>query len=502
MSIGTHSVSLLPARVSSLGGRYVRLVEPTRGGPEQPSDGALRKLAAAMVLPSFADEVREKLQESEVPAGYTYLAQLVAHDLSFDSATLHQRQLDPGFTEDFRTPRFDLDSVYGRGPADQPYLYETPSWRDANGRRWARRFILGPELDKSVRDVPRVSDPRGVALIGDPRNDQNAILSQLHGAFLQFHNRLADEHDDWDFERVQRSVRHHYQHIILEDLLPRLVGTELLGRLLARNESGYEVLAKSLLIGALESAQKQSGDTPVLPLEFAVAAFRLGHSMVRPSYKLTRMLPSFQTVDSESLNSLVGFAKPMISSWRIQWDLFLDLPGGRERVSRRDRLQLAYKIDTSIAAPLNQLPPIQNLAERNLLTGKSRNLASGQEVAKAFGVEPLDDASILIGNVAENAGTAITAVDASFAGHCPLWVYILAEAHAARVADKRGEVKVVGHPRQLGELGGRLVAETFIALLQADRSSILNLDEPFKPEFGGGRFGLGEFLVAALKTTS
>lgn len=503
MAEGSHTISLIPSRGFSLGGRYIRLVQPPRGAPA-PSDDALRKLAEAMILTNSADETRQQRQEGGVPSGYTYLAQFVAHDLSFNSATMHQRQLDQDFAEDFRTPRFDLDAVYGRGPVDQPYLYETPTWRGPDGRLAARRFVLGPVLDKSVHDLPRVTEPRGVALIGDPRNDQNAILSQLHGAFLHFHNRLVDEHEGWDFERVQQSVRLHYQHVVLEDLLPRLVGTNLLSRLLSRSNAGYKVLAQSLLGGALDGAERLPGDLPVLPLEFAVAAFRFGHSMVRPSYKLTRILPSFDTVNEQSLNSLVGFPKPALRSWRVQWDLFVDLPGGRERVSPQDRLQMAYSIDASIAAPLNMLPPIQNLAERNLLAGRGHGLASGQAVARFFGIEPLDDASILIGNVAEDAGVPITKIDPSFAGNCPLWTYVLAEAHAARLADQNvaGQSSQPVHPRQLGELGGRLVAETFLALLRADRSSILHLNEPFVPEFTGAHFGLGEFLVAALKTTS
>src|SRR5207248_5595211 len=62
----------------------------------------------------------------EIPAGYTYLGQFIDHDITFDPISTLQRQNDPDALFDFRTPRFDLDNLYGRGPDDQPYLYDGP----------------------------------------------------------------------------------------------------------------------------------------------------------------------------------------------------------------------------------------------------------------------------------------------------------------------------------------------------------------------------------------
>src|SRR5439155_1658736 len=125
-----------------------------------------------------------------ISAGFTYLGQFIDHDLTFDPASSLQKQDDPDALVDFRTPRFDLDCLYGRGPDDQPYLYEDDGVRMLLGRP-----LTGNPHDPNTRDVPRNSPAPGSpkrALIGDPRNDENVIVSQLHATFLRFHNRLAD----------------------------------------------------------------------------------------------------------------------------------------------------------------------------------------------------------------------------------------------------------------------------------------------------------------------
>src|SRR6266446_3481223 len=127
-------------------------------------------------------------EESGIPALYTYLGQFIDHDITFDPASSLQMQNDPDALVDFRSPAFDLDNVYGRGPDDQPALY--------NGDD---TFLLGDPIfgasDPNARDLPRNNAAVRRALIGDPRNDENAIISQLQGLFLRFHNRvLADNH--------------------------------------------------------------------------------------------------------------------------------------------------------------------------------------------------------------------------------------------------------------------------------------------------------------------
>jgi ABC-type antimicrobial peptide transport system permease subunit len=124
-----------------------------------------------------------------------------------------QQQNDPDALVDYRTPRLDLDSLYGRGPADQPYMYNGSKFR-------LGRPLLENDKATRVRDLPRYIDPNDPkaarrALIGDKRNDENVIVSQLHAAMLQFHNELVDQDPKASFRDIQQRVRWHYQWIVV-----------------------------------------------------------------------------------------------------------------------------------------------------------------------------------------------------------------------------------------------------------------------------------------------
>src|SRR5437016_7699048 len=153
-------------------------------------------------------------EESGIPALYTYLGQFIDHDITFDPASSLQKQNDPDALTDFRTPAFDLDNVYGRGPDDQPYMYNSQA------------FLLGDPLnggDPNATDLPRNNANPRRALIGDPRNDENTIVSQFQGLFLRFHNRTLQDNPGLAFANVQRLVRVHYQYVVINAFLPRIV---------------------------------------------------------------------------------------------------------------------------------------------------------------------------------------------------------------------------------------------------------------------------------------
>ena len=153
-------------------------------------------------------------EESAIPALYTYFGQFVDHDITFDPASSLQKQNDPNALVDFRSPALDLDNVYGRGPSDQPYMYDGDTGK----------FLLGAPLtggNQGAKDLARNGQDR--ALIGDPRNDENSLVSQLQGLVHRFHNRYVTEHASLSFEEVQQQVRFHYQYIIVNDFLPRIV---------------------------------------------------------------------------------------------------------------------------------------------------------------------------------------------------------------------------------------------------------------------------------------
>lgn len=508
--------------------------------------------------PSASPETDEKFQDDEesgIPSGYTYLGQFIDHDITFDPASSLQKQNDPDGLVDFRTPALDLDCVYGRGPEDQPYMYES------NGKK----FLLGRQLTEGgtpvtgrtvPRDLPRfkgdIPNAKTRALIGDKRNDENVIVSQLQCVFLQFHNRLAGEmmtqNPDVEFKEIQRRVRWHYQYVVLNDFLPRIVGTKTMEKIWPNWRQGYCCDNQPNL------CFYKFHDDPYIPIEFSAAAYRFGHSMIRPIYRLNTKINQpianddpgltgrffiFAGVQERGLNGFDEFP----SHWAIDWSLYFDIKhldaNGESTDGGITRVQPAYKIDTSIVNPLAFLPEFSdensfdvkgaaltlgnsprdnlrpqehshrspsNLAIRNFWRGNSMGLPSGQDVARAMGETVIEDKDLLIGK-AQADDTHKTGdfqslndftfkikdtdpekrVQNAFVGKAPLWYYVLAEAQLAwrKLAVNAKDADEANRlPVTLGPVGGRIVAETLIGLLLADSHSYLNQDPKWVPEVG------------------
>jgi hypothetical protein len=468
-------------------GRLFRGLPPARFGADEDHNNAnLRALAQAMVAGHDPLKDGRGPDESGIPALYTYLGQFIDHDLTFDPASSLQKQNDPNALTDFRSPAFDLDCVYGRGPDDQPYMYVSGD---------DPRFLLGHPLTGGApnpgeaRDLPRAHNHR--AIIGDPRNDENTIVSQLQGLFLRFHNRLLSERN-LPFERVQQLVRFHYQYVILNDFLPRLVRDDVLTAL----KSGGQFDPRNLVFYHFRN-------DPFMPVEFSTAAYRFGHSMVRPFYRINdqNLLAIFP--------DLVGFqaVKP---DRGLDWGRFIDIDL-RSNLNDKNRLQFAYRIDTSLVDPLGNLPPQVaknpgSLPERNLLRGWRLGLPSGQDVARAMGVTPLTDEQILIGKAEDHPDAPLPnilqlkgAEKDIFRYNCPLWTYILAEAAMNRtpVQIPVTQPKTFVNTPQLGPVGGRIVAEVFLGLMFGDKQALLSLDRNWTP-LGKPDYKLKDFVKFAL----
>ena len=463
----------------------------------------LTKLADLMVSEKDAQPTpedanpRDDEENTGISAGYTYLGQFIDHDITFDPASSLQKQNDPDSLEDFRTPRFDLDNVYGRGPDDQPYLYQS----DGKRLLLSTRKLTGSSFDDNVRDLarnqpdPGDKDPRKRAIIGDPRNDENVIVSQLQGMFLRFHNRVVDLKPEASFQEVQQSVRWHYQWVILHDFLPKILGKETLESIFPRLGTASDPgIARPVL------HYYQWHHQPFMPVEFSVAAYRFGHSMVRPEYRLNTTLPGrFDIFSMDPQTSLVGF-REFPSDWAIDWRLFFDFGNNPNQFSKQ-RIQPAYKIDSSLVNPLKNLPPsvasqVSSLAQRNLMRGNSMGLPSGQDVARALHIRPIPDAQLRIGKAnqdGQKSNPSIQMVEGYQAGKAPLWFYILAESQLQFMNNDT--------PIHLGPVGGRIVGEVFAGLLAGDSHSYLNQDPFWAPEktflSKDGKFGIAELLSQA-----
>lgn len=475
-------------------GRMFRSLHAARFGSTDPENVTnLEKLGTAMSADFDEPKDGKDDEESGIPALYTYFSQFIDHDITFDPASSLQRRNDPGALVDFRTPAFDLDNVYGRGPDDQPYMY------DGSGR-----FLRGTPIaggDPNAKDLPRNSADPQRALIGDPRNDENTIVSQLQGLFLRFHNRLVRENPTLPFEEIQKLLRFHYQYVVLYDFLPRIIDGSVLDSL----KTGHHFDQHKLKFFHWKH-------DPFMPVEFSVAAYRLGHSMVRPGYRLNNnvLLPIFPIpprVKPGFPEGLTGF-RAMNPAWGIDWGRFIDIDireyDGSDAIKAK-RLQLAYRIDTSVVNPLSNLPPSvasnpSSLPARNLLRGWQMGLPSGQSVARAMNVRPLADKDILIGQAVDSPAITKTIVDVDrvFANNCPLWTYILAEAIQHKQSVKipvTGNVSI--NTPKLGPVGGRIVAEVFVGLMFGDSHSMLSLDPNWHPQ-SGTTYALKDFVAYAL----
>ena len=504
-------------------GRFVRLLPPEDVPPAEFDEDDLRRLAEQMTSEEekggpTPEGKPDPEEDPEITAAYTYIGQYTDHDLTFDpTSQLRKPPLSTAQINalaDFRTPRFDLDNLYGRGPADQPYLYQDDGIRMQLGKR-----LSGNPFDPGARDLPR--GPNGRALIGDPRNDENRIVAQLHAIFLRFHNQMVEHLGNGaSFEAVCDQVRWHYQWMLVTDFLPAVINAGTYASVFPAPRQPAEPTLPGLV-------HDEGYGIALMPVEFSVAAFRFGHSMIRPEYRLNTTIerrPIFSPdnhdgVPADVAADLGGFRR-IPSDWAIDWQFFIDLEHGAEPASISpldDRIrrqpQSAYKIDTSLVSPLRQLPSRiaadpSILALRNLMRGNVFGLPSGQAVAEALGEKPIPDDELVIGKaIAGGENKPLAEIASGFKGQAPLWAYILSEAQVTswqRAKAAKPDVDENSIPVKLGPVGGRIVAEVFAALLRGDPTSYLNQETAFEPIptfTHDGKFGLTELINVALGHT-
>ncbi|WP_322920984.1 peroxidase family protein [Nocardioides renjunii] len=477
-------------RFSRLGPPGVRLPEAT-----------LRKVALAMTGGSVVD--------GTIPAGFTYLGQFVDHDLTFDATTVaFGDSVSPAALLQGRSPTLDLDSLYGAGPLDgvSADFYEA----DRTRLKVGRTTKIGGDRARVGFDVPRVGGPgagRGKAAIPDRRNDENLVVAQTHAAMIRFHNRVVAGLGPATppaerFEKARRKVVLHYQWMLRTDYLPKICDGDVVTDVFTTGRKVVDPGADPLTM-------------PTMPVEFSVAAFRLGHAMVREAYDWNARFPD----GSGSLDLLfffsgtsggVGNGDPTLpSNWIADWRRLYRFSqvGHDELKPPPGEFNLARRIDTRLVDPLAALPKGSfdgsvsdeatiraNLAFRNLVRARMLRLASGQQMAELMRASGVPVTTLTRAQLRDGAGGPGSAqldslTDAqrdAFLADTPLWFYVLREAEL--------------NDGRLTGVGARLVVETFHRAMEGSTHSIVR-NPAFRPDLGekDGRFRMADLLLVAFE---
>ncbi|MEL6572694.1 MAG: peroxidase family protein [Pseudomonadota bacterium] len=415
-------------------------------------------LTRAQIVKAFDDLVdtmqTDQIADGPADAGMTFFGQFIDHDITLDATSAIGTKIDPRSIRNIRTPELDLDCVYGDGPEASPYLF---------GEGDAHEFLLFGRKDNPY-DLAR--NCKGRALIGDFRNDENILVSQVQGAFISLHNILMTEaekntdakhdishcasmgvrSDVWhsivkkeltSFEEVRRFIRLHYQWIILNEFLPSFVDQADIDHALT-----HEIFP----------------DAPIMPAEFSVAAYRFGHATVQPSYVLRKgeapldlfALSAFGPRDNGATIEMAQFFGPHAQK---------ALPVGIKMAETLFALP-DFIVGSGLMWGDHEIPVEQakKLGLRNILRDRTAmQIASGQQMARHLGLDVLPPPEALQDNNVDKT---------------PLWFYCLQEAEVS------GQGKLSG-------VGGKLVASVFVKLLREDGESVLHVPD-FKPWPGFG----------------
>lgn len=437
----------------------------------------------------MGDPGRETLPDSNIPAGFTYVGQFVDHDITLDVSSTIDVAIDANTINNMRSPALDLDSLYSRGPALDPFFYSFPT----SGPSTAIKFQLGTNTNtgpggpggaagaggmqvQTDFDVPRVHNPlnpplsSNTAIIGDPRNDENLIVVQFHQTMLRFHNQVVDllvlaGFTGDIFVEARKIVTHHYQWAVVNDFLKRVCGTPAI------------TAAMSGVVAPIGSAFR-------MPVEFAVAAYRFGHSMIRNNYWVNFNFPNATLAQVFEFNRNPRL--PVFSNWVVDFNAFFNT-GVVVPVNNKTR-----KIDSVLAGGLESIPGgsgiMAVLATRNLRRSLALGLPSGQGMAGFFGIPAMTTAQLTQGLPA-NEIAILNSDGGILLKKTPLWYYVLREA------------AVLKNGNQLGPVGAKIVADTFVRMLKRDPNSYLNTSggtfTPMLPSTVAGDFTFADLVIFA-----
>jgi hypothetical protein len=472
----------------------------SRMGPKGTAPGkpARVKLAVAMTAGGGGP--------SGIPSGYTYLGQFIDHDLTSDrTKVLLGHNVSPAELLQARSPSLDLDSLYGAGP-QQPG--SAKFYSDDRHLKTGKTAAAGGDAAKAGFDLPRAGTgssrkAKRTAVIPDFRNDENLAVAQTHLAFIRFHNRVVDSLPAsvpaaQRFVRAREIVVKHFQWMIRHDYLPRICAAGVLDDVFTHGRKVFESHA-----GATQ--------VPTMPVEFSVAAFRLGHSMIRRAYDWNARFPDGQgTLDFlfafSGTGGDLGGGLRLPSNWIADFRRLYDFgeAGRADLTVPAAQFNRAMRIDTALVNPLKNLPtgsfggpavahndPIANLAFRNLTRAKMLRLASGQKMvgllrSRGVTVKALTKPQLRNGDGGASLADLTVTQRNALLTNTPLWFYVLREAEL-----NNGKLKGVG---------ARIVGETFHRAMQGSTFSIVR-DASWRPTLGpdSSTFRMVDLLLFAFE---
>lgn len=503
-------------------------------------DAAAKLDALADAMAEAANDQADEVHESKIPPIMTYLGQFIDHDITANTdreesdAMLERFNIDKTsiapqpradveqFKTNLRKGNLGLDSVYGDGPGQSDMVSKleqalrdpadpakmrlgsvfqlngfdrTPLPADEGADlprigqiidegvislEEARDMFGDPDNPPDLSDAEAVRNLKLMPLIGDSRNDENLIVAQTHLAFLRFHNAVVDAiradlatpaDDEALFAAAREQVTWIYQWLVTNVFLKSVCDPDIVDQVVADRAPVYQDF-----FDAHQGAMPQ-GVRP-MPLEFSVATFRYGHSMVRGEYDYNSnfgrkadgsdntaaprknrasFMDMFEFTGSGGMRGL----NRLPDNWIIDWPRFI----GETSLSNR----VARKIDTELALPLktmrNASPGasgiMNHLAARNLRRGYVFNLPDAQSLHAGLVAAGADLGDPLTTCELTSGATGDAVEAGGFETSTPLWFYILKEA----------EVRADGE--HLGPLGSRIVAETIVGLMATDPTSYL-----------------------------
>jgi hypothetical protein len=447
----------------------------------------------------------------QLPAAYTYFGQFLNHDIS---APIGGVQVGPGnplpggiigaadppglrnvsradvatileaIANEHRAP-LTLASLYGAGPGMSdtagPQLYADDGRRfrlgttERIGDQFFQDLKINPKLVTHACNAPDFPRAPKTPVIADQRNDENLILSQLHLAFMLFHNKMVSAFEALAappkdvFAAARQEVTLHYHWLILHDYLPSLLSPTVLQR-------------------PLSDWQPRRTDPDTVPMEFTTAAFRFGHSMVGRAYDYNAnfgrdgsisqgatLADLFNFTSKLNMNNPGGPLTLLPDHWVIDWDRMtrMPMPMGNDQAfsSGPEQIDLSFAPTMLDSAGNATIAVHGSILYRNLLRGFHRRIPFGQTLATACEIDRLtpDQIRTALVQVAPTSDPdpdlAATAERLGFLEETPAWLYLLCEA------------KILEKGARVGPTASQIIADTIVGLMRHNAASLLRYQE-------------------------